>query len=151
MGYYISLDDVNFKMKKENIEKALQEVKRNVNDLIELQLNNKSCCDLGVNEFDNISADFDVLLNAKTIREIFNEFNYDIEFDSISGDIISLSFIGEKIYDEESLFSVIAPYVEANSYIQMKGEDGEVWRWAFKNKRLYVLESKLIFDEIEDI
>jgi hypothetical protein len=27
----------------------------------------------------------------------------------------------------------IAPYVEENSYIEMVGEDGDRWRWVFKN------------------
>jgi hypothetical protein len=47
--------------------------------------------------------------------------------------IIDLEFTGEKLGDDTKLFNCIAQFVEDDSYIEMVGEDGDVWRWVFKN------------------
>ncbi len=49
-------------------------------------------------------------------------------------DVIGISFVGEKSSDEKLVFDLISPYVEAGSYIEMSGEDGEVWRFLFDGK-----------------
>ncbi|MEJ7804107.1 MAG: hypothetical protein WKH68_12180 [Candidatus Limnocylindria bacterium] len=47
------------------------------------------------------------------------------------GNIVDIAFVGEKAGDDEVLFAAIAPYVDVGSYIQMQGEDAEIWRWVF--------------------
>ncbi len=50
------------------------------------------------------------------------------------GSLYNPSFTGEKLGDEEILFSAIAPFVESGSYIQVFCHDDEcVWRWVFEN------------------
>lgn len=46
--------------------------------------------------------------------------------------VTGISFEGEsQDGTEEEMFQAIAPFVEADSYIEMQGEDGEIWRWIF--------------------
>lgn len=41
-------------------------------------------------------------------------------------------FSGEKLGDDYDLFRLIAPYIN-DGCIEMSGEDGERWRWIFKD------------------
>lgn len=77
-----------------------------------------------------------------TLKEIMAEWRWKItlqetktveEGDEIvrTGDVIDISFEGEKIGDDSRLFEVLAPFVEPGSFIQMVGEDGKQWRWVF--------------------
>ena len=46
--------------------------------------------------------------------------------------VTGISFDGERQDGTETaMFDSIAPFVEPGSYIEMQGEDGEVWRWVF--------------------
>lgn len=56
-------------------------------------------------------------------------------------------FEGEKLGDDKLLFDTIAPYVEAGSYIEMDGEDGEIWRWIFDGKTCREVTAKIVFEE----
>jgi hypothetical protein len=50
---------------------------------------------------------------------------------SANGDITKVQFNGEKAGDDEYLWKAIAPFVEPDSFIEMQGEDGAMWRWKF--------------------
>lgn len=134
MSYYMTLGDLMFEIKKENIEKALQAIKNQAKTF----------------EQKNLCADIDILLNAKTLNEALAEFSYGVSehnIDSVTGDIVSLEYFGEKLEDDEMLFAWIAPYVEPDSFIQMRGEDGDIWRWVFENKELYEVTGEIVFNE----
>ena len=44
----------------------------------------------------------------------------------------------------------IAPYVKRDSYIDMKDEDDNMWRWEFDGKECIKDEDALIFDESDN-
>jgi hypothetical protein len=46
------------------------------------------------------------------------------------------NFTGQTYGDEDLLFQTLAPYVRADSYILMAGEDGVIWRWFFSEGRV---------------
>jgi len=48
-----------------------------------------------------------------------------------SGDIVSLDFTGQKLREQAEMFEQIAPFVKENSFVEMRGEDGLLWRWVF--------------------
>lgn len=52
------------------------------------------------------------------------------------GHVISISFNGEKLWEEKRLFTVLAPYVNAGSYLTLRGEDGHEWTWLFDGEKL---------------
>jgi hypothetical protein len=106
-----------FTMKKENVEPAFKALKEHFTEV-----GDKSWIS-GAN-----------VLRAKTFKEAMKECRWDIGTTlkyPVSGQVIQISFNGEKLGDDESVLNVIAPYVEAGSYIEMSGEDDNHWRWEF--------------------
>jgi hypothetical protein len=69
-----------------------------------------------------------------SIQEVFLAFLWEPQV-SKSGDIVGVSFIGEKVGDEDALFRAVAPAVDAGSYIQVSSDEGENWRWVFDGTR----------------
>jgi hypothetical protein len=72
------------------------------------------------------------VINANTLEEALKECRWDTE--NIFGENInSIDFSGEKLGDDYDIFNAIAPYVESSSYIEMEGEDSDLWRWVFED------------------
>ena len=63
------------------------------------------------------------------------------------GDVNEIEFTGEKMGDDQVLFNAIAPYVTDGSYLEMVGEDGERWRWVFKNGECREVTATVTFSE----
>ena len=62
-----------------------------------------------------------------------------------AGNIVSLEFTGEKLGDEEQIFRAIAACVKEGSAIQMAGEEGNVWRWLFKEETVVCQNGEIVF------
>lgn len=57
--------------------------------------------------------------------------------EDINGDSHDPSFAGEKLGDEDILFSAIAPFVDDGCYIQVFCHDDEsIWRWVFEHSQV---------------
>ena len=69
---------------------------------------------------------------CETIEEIFDEIRYPLCQNS-EGDYEIDDFSGEKLGDDLKIFNSFAKYIEDGQYIEMCGEDGNQWRWRFKN------------------
>ena len=109
MGYSASQVDSKFHMDADNIPAAMQAIKS-------LRL--------------NFSWVPDDLQSINDFSEMMGSWMWDIELDG-EGNVIEIQFEGESLGDEDALFGAIATFVKAGSYIDMAGEDGERWRWAF--------------------
>ncbi len=70
---------------------------------------------------------------------------WNIELDE-EGNVVGIQFEAEKIGDEDALFGAIAPFVKAGSYIDMHGEDGARWRWAFDGTKCEHKSAKISYD-----
>jgi hypothetical protein len=81
------------------------------------------------------------------VKELFRKWRWSIELKNEN--IVSIFFEGDKMGDDEVLLRAIAPYVEAGSYIEMRGEDystytflgsaglyQHMWRWCFDGKTM---------------
>jgi hypothetical protein len=73
---------------------------------------------------------------AKTLEVAFEAWRYEAHADEKTGDVVGISFNGEKLGDDPVLWRAVAPFVEHGSYLQMAGEDGMVWRWVFNNGKM---------------
>lgn len=62
------------------------------------------------------------------------------------GNINDINFAGNKMWDDELFFQEIAPFVENNSYIEMEGSDGVIWRWVFNNGEVYKKLPNILWD-----
>jgi hypothetical protein len=67
---------------------------------------------------------------AKTLPFAVEAWRWQIIEDA-EGNVVDIDFNGEKLGDDDAFLHAIAPYVEANSFIEMSGEDGALWRWVF--------------------
>lgn len=47
---------------------------------------------------------------------------------------IGLEFWGTHLPYDLTLFAVIAPFVRGGSYLEVLGDEGELWRWVFDGK-----------------
>ena len=108
--------NVDFIMSKNKLPEALKAVKALVS---------------GTNDFHWVNSE--PILKAKTIEEALEEWSWRLEVND-DGDVKGIYFEGEKSRDELELFKAIAPFVEVNSFIEMMGEDGYLWRYHFDGK-----------------
>ena len=65
-------------------------------------------------------------------------------FDS-EGNMVHISFVGEKLTEDLELLDAIAPFVERGSYIHMAGEDFGTWRWYFDGENCIEEQPELVF------
>lgn len=115
MGYYIFQEDANFFIDNKHVGDVVRAVHR-------LALDKEWVGGRDNNDITQITDPY----------EIFSIFSWNIERNDI-GDIVDITFEGEKMHDEQELFNAIAQFVKNDCYIQMRGEDHEQWRWSFTN------------------
>ena len=129
MGYCANMTDCEFQIKHKNFKAVIDAVKKLAKEV----------------EYPLAWVTPENIFKARHIEDIFNEFGWKVEFDSEDEetDIIGIYFTAEKIGDEDELFDAIAPYVEKDSYIQMSGEDGAMWRWVFDGKECHNQQPKI--------
>jgi hypothetical protein len=156
MGYCIHQRDARFRIKKENFEKALEAIKA-LGALTD-KMNGGS---FGVAKeperwFSWVSMQF---VNSSDIADAMKHWRWEVMFgepgytDSLptskynpDKDVVFISFCGEKMGDDTVLFSALAPFVEDGSYIEMQGEEGEIWRWTFVDGKLKEVSAKILWE-----
>ena len=84
--------------------------------------------------------------NAKTLEELIIAFNWRAETDD-EGNIETIQCECEKSGQDILLFEALAPFVKKDSYIEMDGEDGAVWRWIFDGNICKDVNAKFVFEE----
>ena len=85
-------------------------------------------------------------VQASTVAEMLKAWRWEGEFDPITGDLTDIHFIGEKLGDEEILFQALAPFVDKGSFIEMEGEDGDLWRWTFDGQQMIEQVARITWD-----
>jgi hypothetical protein len=137
MGYHMTMRDSLFEIKKENAEKALNAIKA----LADPVLMQDTCGGGGSYKGEKMRevwyswVNTEEFLNAKTLTEAIKAWRWIAEEDE-AGNIWSIWFNGEKLGDDEILFTALAPYMEEGNYIEMTGEDGALWRWEVEDGEL---------------
>lgn len=128
MGYCIEMVGSNFSIKKEHFEEALKSLKS-----VFVSENMTSKNYINGREYPHFRwVHTNTILSSTTLEEALKGIRYTSTFDS-NGNICDVEFIGEKYGDEKIFFTALAPYVEPDSYLCFEGEDGEVWKWIFRN------------------
>ena len=82
-------------------------------------------------------SDLETALKANNLIEVFSMFGYQVGTDANEKTpaITDLSY-DQKSGNEIVLLRMIAPFIENDSYIDWKGESGELYRWDFYNQEL---------------
>lgn len=129
MGYCIDSVKSKFEIKKENKEKALLALKGLAAKVQRLMW-----------------IDTDVITESEYLEEALDECGWELQHDG-DCEIIGIEFQREKLGDEDQIFAAIAPFVENESFIEMRGEDGDCWRWIFKNGECKEVHAKQVFED----
>ena len=123
MGYNISLRESNFFLDKRDFDLALQSLKSYYETRFKRRFN-----------------------QHQFLGNALESLSWHCSFDA-KGNINKLSWWGEKSGDDYNILDSIAPYVKSGSYIEMFGEDGEIWRWIFKDGRCKEITPKIVWEE----
>lgn len=127
MGYSARISETKFLIKEENLEDAFIYAK----DFL-IKYDEK----ISYVEKEDIEA-------TNNLEDLFEVFGFEIEKDPITLDINKLEFVWDKLGNDENLFGLIAPYIEEGSYIQWIGEDGDIWRYVFRNGIFEIVTPKI--------
>lgn len=153
MGYCIQQKDSCFQIRKENFDACLKAIKSLA---IQTHLmhgggsnGQKWFSWVNTNEF----------LNAKTLEEALKAWRWKAfiltekfhKDPSHIGDLTHMEFTGEKLGDDMVLFNAIAPFVEPGSYLEIEGEDGNLWRWTFDGKQCLEIEADIDWEGYGDM
>lgn len=126
MGYCMTQADSSFHIKREKQDAALKAIKA-------LAENPPKWGYSWVDE---------KYVRANDLQTALDDWRWETELDDETGDIVGINFGGEKLGDDSVLWKAIAPFVEKDSFIQMAGEDGAVWRWVFNGSSVEEVEPK---------
>lgn len=127
MGYCIEQEDAKFYIKADKAKDVVKAIKSLVG--------RESWGD----HFSWVYNDFG---KYNDLKKIIKCWRWNIEQDE-QGNVIDISFDGEKLGDDLLFFKTIAPFVKKGSYIQMRGEDGAMWRWVFDGKSVKEVSPKV--------
>lgn len=73
----------------------------------------------------------DELKGTDSFSEVMRKCRWDCDLDD-DDNVDSIEFQGEKAGEDiDVVFNAIAPYVEAGSYVEFHGEDGDLFRYVF--------------------
>jgi hypothetical protein len=131
MGYCMTQQDSKFIIKIGNHKEALAAIKA---------LAGKETCGDHFSWVD--TSDFK---KARNLAEALDAWRWKVEVGE-DYNIVGISFEGQKLGDDETLFRAIAPFVEPGSFIEMQGEDGCLWRWLFEEDGFRQQDARIVWD-----
>ncbi|MDR1558699.1 MAG: hypothetical protein LBS84_03180 [Clostridiales bacterium] len=85
--------------------------------------------------------------HAKAVATELRKRLYEAFFDD-NGNIDAIGFNGSNLSDEECLWEQIAPMIEDGSFLEYRGEGGDIWRWVFHGGKCYELTATIIWPEL---
>jgi hypothetical protein len=127
MGYCISHEEGSIKIKKENMNRAINILREYIKSGNKLRWVNGDW-------FDE---------DTDTLEYIWEDLRYELEDDDEYYKIVE--FTGEKLGDDDKIFELIAPYCE-DGYLQFTGEDGEHFRFVIKDGKFAERWAKISWD-----
>lgn len=84
-----------------------------------------------------------VVDNPESFESLMREWRWEYETYEQHSEI---QFQGEKLGSEVELFNCLAPFVKAGSFIQMSGEEGDLWRYTFDGKKMIEKYAKISWE-----
>lgn len=148
MGYYVDLIDADWIVpENESVFKAMADL--NVHD--DLKRGGSWGPD-GMKEkwFSWMPADYDT--KYTTVQEILENLGFTVYVnDEITVEHpynrLRIAGYSSKTGQEDLFIEAMAPFVKDGSYMEWRGEDGELWRWEVKDKKLFYSEGKVVYSD----
>jgi hypothetical protein len=132
MGYYVDTAQVNFRLRKENYQKAYEAMcALNADNSIKSGGSYSSGTGFERKWFSWMPENYPEV--CEDAIAIIQELGFEVIEDQ---DGINSLYYSNKIGDEAKFFSAIAPFVEEGSTIFWRGEDGDMWAWKFDGKKM---------------
>lgn len=133
MGYYVEITESTVQFKKEKLDQLMETVKN--------AFKNREISDGWFDEKE--------VLSAKTPDEFFEALCFYVYETETSYKIDYL--MNEKAHGNElKLYETMAPFAD-DGHLEYLGEDGEKWRYVFKNGHCTIVEPKIVWNEDEAI
>ena len=120
MGYYMTQRNSVFHISAEQQDAALA--------AIQALAGTETIHDSSGQHFSWVADDF---AQRTTLKDILDDWRWEPIYDEATGDIVDMTFAGEKLGDDFVILRAIAPFVDAGSFLEMEGEDRTIWRWVF--------------------
>ena len=143
MGYCMEQRGADFFISKENFPKMIKAIHALVNEPDKMGGGSYSGGKTISKHYSWVDMSF---CNITDVEKIFQCWRWNVYFDD-NNNITDISFDGEKMGDDRVLFDAIAPFVENNSFIEMRGEDTDMWRWKFVNGKCKEIGARIIWDD----
>ena len=141
MGYFVSITDAEFLIKKKNLVHAYKAM---------CALNNIDSLKGGGSWIGGEKTERwfawmpkDYPDQYKTAQEILENLGFDCQL-LTDGDLIITGY-DSKIGDEALFIDACSQFVEDGSYMTWQGESGEYFQWQFVDGKMKVLEGTLTF------
>lgn len=95
------------------------------------------------------SADVSIKIIKADIEEYLNRFCWVYIYEPNGSLSIYQNETSRAIDDEMDCLNLIAPFVNKGSFIEMQGEDHNLWRWVFNGKKVDTHYPTITWPEIE--
>ena len=125
MGYQIYMREVDLRIRKENFEAALKALKEAF-------------------VYDRTWTE-----HLKSLEDAMSDFGYIPEYDE-NGSIDGFEYEGMRLRGDYEFWTALAPYVEEGCYLEVEGDDLEIWRWKFRNGKVVVQYPTFLWDDDEE-
>jgi hypothetical protein len=73
---------------------------------------------------------------CKNMEDILHSLGFENIIYNENGDLIGLTY-SSKSGQEELFFEAMSPFIVKDSYINWRGEDGELWQWYFDGEKMH--------------
>jgi hypothetical protein len=73
---------------------------------------------------------------CKNMEDILHSLGFENIVYNENGDLIGLTY-SSKSGQEELFFEAMSPFIVKDSYINWRGEDGELWQWYFDGEKMH--------------
>lgn len=125
MGYQIYMREVDLRIRKENFEAALTALK------------------------EAFVSDRTWTEHLESLEDAMSDFGYIPEYDE-NGSIDGFEYEGKCLRGDYEFWTALAPFVVEGCYLEVEGDDLEIWRWKFRNGKVIVQYPTFLWDDDEE-
>jgi hypothetical protein len=143
MGYYVTLEDADFRIpENDNVLNVLK------------ALNGRNDLKTGGSWaggkrtrvwFAWMPEDYDK--TVRSVSEVFNLLGFHTDTESSDGEYVSLVGYDSKSGSEDYFIAAVAPFVANGSYLSWRGEEGERWRQTVKDGKINAQYATTVWSE----
>lgn len=153
MGYYVTLTDADWGIPEEKWDAAFQALVE-LNKRDDLKTGGRWS---GGKRVEKWFAWMDTDYPEKALAEyeekklphplvwVFQELGFDWET-GLDDEEFRLTYYDSKAGGEDHFLAAVAPFVRPGSYLEWRGEDGEMWRQEFDGEIYVTKEGRVVYD-----